>query len=73
MLKKLGNNETELTVKGRKVLFSYNTPVAVKDNGEFLKTSKKWNVTTSKHINRWLPREASVKEVDQSIIEGMVN
>ena len=50
----LGNNMTELTVNNIKVLFSYNTPVACWQNGEFFKTSKKWSSTTSKHINSWV-------------------
>jgi len=50
----LGNNKTELTINGVKVLFSYNTPVACWKNGEFFKTSKKWSNTTSKHINSWV-------------------
>jgi len=37
------------------VLFSYNTPVACCISGRgWFRTSKKWSVTTSKHINQWL-------------------
>lgn len=54
-LDNLGSNQTQITTStGEVVLFSYGTPVAARINGEFFRTSKKWSVTTSKHINAWL-------------------
>ena len=54
-LSNLGSNKTEITLEnGTKVLFSYQTPVAVWKDGEFFKTSKKWSHTTSRHINSWV-------------------
>ena len=54
-LRKTGNNTTEITLSNSAVvLFSYETPVAAIINGTPYKTSKKWSVTTSKHINQWL-------------------
>jgi hypothetical protein len=72
-LKKLGNNETEIqTAKGDVVLFSYNTPVAAQlAEGGFIRTSTKYSVTTSKHINKWLDG-ARAKEVEQSVLDALV-
>ncbi len=54
-LESLGANQTEVEIKNTLVLFSYKTPVAVRHgDGTFSKTSKKWSVTTSRHINSWL-------------------
>mgnify|MGYP001257532092 FL=1 len=40
---------------GHRVLQSYNTIVALQaPSGKYYKTDKKWSVTTSKHINRWV-------------------
>lgn len=51
----LGPNITEVRIKDKYVLFSYQTPVAYSDNtGACFKTSKKWSNTTSKHIQKWL-------------------
>ena len=74
-LKPIKNNMNELELNGTRVLFSYNTPVACHVIGKgFLKTNKKWSITTSKHINQWLKMNnaGSVQEVDQSIIENIV-
>lgn len=54
-LKQLGSNMTQLNVNGTEVLFSYETPVASYHPATGLKkTSKKWSVTTSRHINKWI-------------------
>ena len=53
-IKTLSANMTELSLNdGTHVLFSYQTPVASCNNGQFYKTDKKWSVTTSRHINKW--------------------
>ena len=59
-LKVIGSSQTEVTIGGVIVFFSYNTPVAcyvsnlVKgiDPG-YYKTNKKFGRTTNKHINSW--------------------
>jgi len=51
----LGTNQTELNVNGEmKILFSYETPVAICINCDYYRTSKKWSPTTGKHISNWL-------------------
>lgn len=56
-IKPIASNMTELLLNdGTQVLFSYQTPVAVIKRDQCLQTiqtSKKWSVTTSKHINKW--------------------
>ena len=54
-LKPLGSNKTQLDLSdGTSVLFSYKTPVAAFVPGVgYVKTEKKWSVTTSKHISQW--------------------
>ena len=55
----IASNMTELTIDGTRILFSYQTPVAaillnvVTSQREFLKTDKKWSITTTKHINKY--------------------
>jgi uncharacterized protein (AIM24 family) len=46
-----GSNQTILEGKGCRVLYSYETPVALEaPNGKYYRTDHKWSVTTSKHI-----------------------
>ena len=51
-----GHNPTgEDDSYGVQVLFSYETPVAGRTGyGEYVRTSKKYSPTTTKHINQWL-------------------
>jgi hypothetical protein len=62
-----------------KILFSYQTPVAAMNlspewhdhfGGSFIKTSKKWSVTTSKHINQWL-EGAKAHPVEQEVLDNL--
>jgi hypothetical protein len=57
-LKQLAPNQTEVTIDGMDILFSYQTPVAAVSRGLLggiaYITGKKWSRTTSKHINQWL-------------------
>lgn len=71
-LKQLGSNMTELDMGEVQVFFSYETPVAVRtETGALLRTSTKYSVTTSKHINKWLQgRDAYL--VPQSVIDDLV-
>jgi hypothetical protein len=69
----IGSNMTELHFSGGVVLFSYRTPVACYLSGtmETFKTAKKWSVTTSKHINKWLDG-VTAEEQDQSWFDGLI-
>lgn len=53
-IKPLGDHETQITQGNDMVFFSYGVPVAAFINGMYFATEKKWSVTTSKHIKRWL-------------------
>ena len=54
-LNTIQNNMTEITYNnGDKVLFSYQTPVASWENGQFYKTEQFHSKTTSRHINKWV-------------------
>ena len=54
-LRPIAANQTELTLSdGTQVFFSYRTPVAALTDNGYERTSKKWSVTTSRHINKWL-------------------
>lgn len=48
-------NMTEIEIDGKRVLFSYKTPVVIVDeNGEVFVTGKFWSKTTTRHINQYL-------------------
>ena len=72
-LRQIASNMTELEIKdGLTVLFSYETPVACYHNKEgYLKTDKKWSVTTSKHINKWLG-SARAAEKPQGFFNNLI-
>ena len=58
-LKKLGNNMHELQVSNKLViLFSYETPVAVRKNAllhfSYYVTQEEYSPTTTRHIEDWL-------------------
>lgn len=61
-LNPIGLNMTEVEVNENvTIFFSYKTPVAAFVSGEgYLKTEKKWSVTTSRHINKWLDKIGGV-------------
>ena len=68
-------NQTELTLNnGTQVFFSYKTPVAayLSETGKFVRTSTKWSVTTSRHINKWLDTRTA-ETVDQEVLNNLVN
>lgn len=59
-LKPIGPNQNELILpNGNRIFFSYETPVAafVKERG-YIRSEKKYSVTTSRHINQWLGSHA---------------
>jgi len=72
-LKKLGSNMTELVTRDGRILFSYETPVAVLDHGdyEYYVTDRFFSKTTTRHINKWLEGVNAVK-VSHEKIEGYV-
>lgn len=72
-IKQVGSNQTELhTNDGLVVFFSYDTPVAAfNHNGDYIRTNKKWSVTTSKHINKWLEGR-KFELVDQSVLDNLI-
>ncbi len=75
-LNPVGSNQTEIeSADGKTVLYSYQTPVAVFLPGRGgLVTTKKWSVTTSRHINKALERwGCSRVEVDQKEIEALAS
>ena len=67
-------NQTEVSYNnGTQVFFSYRTPVAayVPSQG-YIRTAKKWSVTTSRHINMWLGGINNVSEVTQEQLNNLV-
>ena len=69
-LQTVGANQTVVNIDGNLIFFSYNTPVAARIGGAFYRTEKKWSVTTSKHINKWLAG-AKAREVPQSELDAL--
>ena len=69
----IASNMTEVETSEARILFSYRTPVAAYVFGEgFVRTEKWWSVTTSRHINKWLPENGTVKEVTQTYLDNFV-
>lgn len=72
-LRQIGPNQTEVILSPDKVVFfSYETPVAAIIDGKFYRTSKRFSVTTSKHINRWLDGRKA-EEKPQSFFDSLVS
>ena len=67
---KYGSNHVIVKLGNIEILFSYATPVAYSENGCSYKTSKKWSVTTSKHINSC--GYANAKEVTQEKLDNLI-
>ena len=62
-------NQTSVSFNdGTEVFFSYKTPVAayLPDKG-YVRTAKFYSVTTSRHINKWLPTK-DVPEVSDTFL-----
>lgn len=69
-LHQIANNMTEVETNSGTIFFSYETPVAYERRGQCFRTSKRWSVTTTRHINKWLDgRQAA--EVDQETLDAM--
>ena len=75
-LKKLGSNMTVLKNPNNalceEMLFSYETPVAGYDIHGFFVTAKKWSVTTSKHIGKYLKMNMCDKAKARTISQDEV-
>ena len=69
----IASNMTEVETSEARILFSYRTPVAAYVFGEgFVKTEKWWSVTTSRHINKWIGKDVTTKEVSQTYLDNLV-
>lgn len=55
------------------VLVSYETPVAAIISGQCLRTSERYSVTTTRHINSWLPDWCCTETVPQEKIDALFN
>ena len=70
-LRQIASNQTELSLTcGTVVFFSYETPVAaLLPSGRYIRTEKKWSVTTTEHIIKWLRSKASLRPNVPSPVE----
>lgn len=80
----VGSNMISVTHGDAEVLYSYETPVAVKvhtgQRGDVYVTTKPWSRTTSKHIGEWLrtfgysgTRDPAVQHVAQGEVERIAS
>lgn len=71
-LQHLAPNQTVLALdNGTEILFSYSTPVAAFVPGRgYVKTDRRYSVTTSKHINGWAGKTAAT--VPQNELNALV-
>jgi len=74
-------NMTEIETSEARILFSYRTPVAAYVFGRgYVKTEKKWSVTTSRHINKWMDMDMPItgtvavtpEKVAQTYLDNLV-
>ena len=71
-LRQIASNMTQLDLNnGYQVLFSYQTPVACLSDNGYYRTSTKWSLTTSRHINKWLDGVLA-KEQPQQFFDELV-
>tara|TARA_R100001530_G_scaffold134594_1_gene109772 strand:+ start:488 stop:760 length:273 start_codon:yes stop_codon:yes gene_type:complete len=69
-LRPVGSNQTELTINGITILFSYTTPVAILGIHGNYKTEKWYSQTTTRHINKFFMGLEKPKEIPQRIIDN---
>ena len=63
-IKSLGKNKTLVTIGDHEIFVSYETPVAGFISGlGYFKTDEYFSVTTSRHINEYLPDPSKVNPV----------
>ena len=73
-IKQLAPNQTEIHKNDGTIIFvSYETPVAAFDAGvaKWLRSTEKYSVTTSKHINKWLSG-LNTETVPQAQIDALM-
>ena len=76
-LKVIGPNQTEITMGGKVLFFSYDTLVIVRDLNERVCycTSEKYSKTTSKHFNTYIKKEGITLDrcqfVSQKFLESL--
>jgi hypothetical protein len=72
-IKQLAPNQTELHKDDGTIIFvSYETPVAAFVDGfKWIRSSEKYSVTTSKHVNKWLAG-LNVETVPQAQIDALM-
>ena len=74
-----GSNYTVVEINDKlEILFSYKTPVAGYQRGigviaGYFKTDKKWSVTTSKHINKYLKGITAIRIMPQEQIDKLAS
>jgi len=63
-LKPIASNMNLIDTPDYLVLFSYATPVACYDKRslDYYRTSTKWSMTTSRHINKWLDGVQAIEQ-----------
>jgi len=73
-LKPLASNMNLIDTNDYLVLFSYATPVASYDKGTctYYRTAKRWSMTTSRHINKWLDG-VQAKEMPQDYFDNLLS
>lgn len=73
-LKRIGKTSAQVLTdsNGNQILISYSTIVAAKIENKYYRTSKKWSVTTSRQINKWL-EGIRVESRDQSFFDALAN
>ena len=62
-----GPNQNEVVIGDTSIFFSYNTPVVVVKGDKIFQTEKKWSVTTSRHINKFLAGRQATKVPQEQI------
>lgn len=71
-LNPIASNMTEVEIGDTTILFSYKTPVACHISGQgYFRTTKKWSVTTSRHINKWLDG-APADNISQEELDNLI-
>ena len=71
---RIAPNQTEINLDNGTIIFiSYGTPVAayVYRGHRWIRSAKKYSVTTSKHVNKWLSG-LNVETVPQAQIDALM-
>ena len=68
-------NQNEVSINdGTQIFFSYSTPVAAYlPSKGYVRTSKFWSVTTSRHINKYLQGVTNVETIPQTVLDNLAN